>query len=80
MSNPEIVFEDLGNQIQSIMVHHPHLHQRKVHFRNPQRGHVVLEGEVQSWFEKQLAQEALRSVVGITSIDNQLIVQPVCME
>jgi osmotically-inducible protein OsmY len=35
-------------------------------------GAVLLRGTVDSYFEKQMAQEALRSVEGITEILNQL--------
>jgi osmotically-inducible protein OsmY len=33
---------------------------------------VVLSGAVQSYFQKQMAQEALRGVEGVESIDNCL--------
>ena len=62
---------DLECQLANIIVHHPHLHRRKVHFRTD-AGRVIMEGQVNSYFEKQLAQEALRAVQGIDSIDNLL--------
>jgi osmotically-inducible protein OsmY len=61
----------LEQQLSAAMIRHPHLYQRQVFFRADQ-GHVVLQGRVKSFFEKQLAQEALRSIDGISSIDNQL--------
>ena len=61
----------LEQQLSAVIVRHPHLYQRKVFFRSDQ-GHVVLQGRVKSFFEKQMAQEALRSIQGINSIDNQL--------
>lgn len=61
----------LEQQLSAVIVRHPHLYQRKVFFRTDQ-GHVVLQGRVKSFFEKQMAQEALRSIQGINSIDNQL--------
>jgi osmotically-inducible protein OsmY len=35
-------------------------------------GHVVLKGNVRSFFEKQMAQEAIRRVDGVQAIDNLL--------
>ena len=62
---------NLERQLNAVVVRHPHLYQRKLSFRTDQ-GHVTLHGRVRSFFEKQMAQEALRSLDGITSIDNQL--------
>lgn len=68
----DLIFTSLGDQIQEVIIHHPHLRQRKVHFLTGQAGEVTLQGEVDSFFEKQLAQEAVRSVHGVTGITNQL--------
>ncbi len=35
-------------------------------------GHVVLKGHVESFFQKQMAQEAVRRVDGVEGIDNLL--------
>jgi osmotically-inducible protein OsmY len=35
-------------------------------------GHVVLKGSVRSFFEKQMAQEAVRRIDGVQMIDNLL--------
>ena len=35
-------------------------------------GHVVLKGSVRSFFEKQMAQEAVRRIDGVEMIDNLL--------
>ena len=35
-------------------------------------GHVVLKGSVRSFFEKQMAQEAIRRIDGVEMIDNLL--------
>ncbi len=61
----------LVQQIQSAVVHNPHLNHRKMHIKT-KKGRVVLEGTVQTFFEKQMAQEALRKIEGIDSIENQL--------
>lgn len=35
-------------------------------------GRVVLQGSVQSYFQKQMAQEAIRRIPGVEQIDNHL--------
>lgn len=53
------------------MVHNPHLNHRRMHIKTKQ-GRVVIHGTVGSFFEKQMAQEALRGIEGIDSIENHL--------
>ncbi|MEX2114824.1 MAG: BON domain-containing protein [Pirellulales bacterium] len=57
--------------ITSAMAAHPHLKQRKLRFETKQ-GHVVLRGVVNSYYQKQMAQEAVRRVEGVQSIENHL--------
>ena len=61
----------LAEQMSDAVVHNPHLKQRQVHFETD-NGRVIINGSVQSYFEKQMAQEALRQIQGIKSIENQL--------
>ena len=61
----------LANQVISAVVHNPHLNHRRMHIKNDS-GRVTIQGTVQSFFEKQMAQEALRKINGIESIENQL--------
>lgn len=56
----------------NIFVRHPHLSRRNLACRTENR-RLILEGEVNSFFEKQLAQEALRDFDGL-EVDNQLTV------
>jgi osmotically-inducible protein OsmY len=49
----------------------PHLGSRTLRFEN-EEGRIVLKGTVNSYFQKQMAQEALRGVHGIDEIENQL--------
>jgi len=42
-----------------------------MHIQND-AGRLTIQGSVQSFFEKQIAQEALRKIDGVTSIENQL--------
>ncbi len=49
----------------------PHLTGRKLGYE-ADAGTVVLKGIVNSYFQKQMAQEAIRRVDGVELIDNQL--------
>ena len=49
----------------------PHLLGRKLGYE-ADAGIVVLTGKVNSYFQKQMAQEAIRRVDGVEQIDNQL--------
>lgn len=49
----------------------PHLFGRKLGYE-ADAGTVVLKGTVTSYFQKQMAQEAIRRVDGVQLIDNQL--------
>ncbi len=49
----------------------PHLNGRKLRLETSS-GIVVLRGRVNTYFQKQMAQEALRRVDGVQQIDNQL--------
>ncbi|MFN9342710.1 MAG: BON domain-containing protein, partial [Planctomycetota bacterium] len=61
----------LATLASALRVRHPHRHQRRV-FLRADGGHLVLQGRVKSFFEKQMAQEALRTIDGVRTIDNQL--------
>lgn len=49
----------------------PHVPRRNLRIEASE-GRVVLRGIVGSYFQKQMAQEALRQVDGIDAIENQL--------
>ena len=61
----------LDQEIAQAIDANPHLGRRRVKIRTD-LGHVVLQGKVNSFFEKQMAQEALRNIEGIERIDNEL--------
>ena len=65
------VTQPLAIQIQNAVVHNPHLNHRRMHIKTKQ-GRVVINGTVDSFFEKQMAQEALRNIEGIEQIENHL--------
>jgi len=58
-------------QIHSAVVHNPHLNHRAMNIKTKQ-GRVVIQGTVSTFFEKQMAQEALRGIEGIRSVENHL--------
>lgn len=61
----------LDSRISSAIERSPHLKRRNLRFET-QEGRVVLRGVVSSYYQKQMAQEALRRLEGIDRIENQL--------
>jgi osmotically-inducible protein OsmY len=61
----------LETLIRSAIAEHPHLKRRKLRFE-AQQGKVVLRGVVNSYYQKQLAQEAVRRLEGVDAVENQL--------
>ena len=51
----------------------PHLARRNLHFEHCGR-RVTVRGTVESYYQKQLAQETLRRIDGIEEIENRLSV------
>jgi len=69
----QTTFPTLGlpEQLRIAVVQNPHLKQRNVRLE-ANNGRVTIRGQVNSYFEKQMAQEALRKIQGVTDIENQL--------
>jgi osmotically-inducible protein OsmY len=61
----------IDQQVRIAFAHHPHLNRHQLEF-NRTKGRIVLRGNVDSYFQKQLAQEALRNIDGIEEIENEL--------
>lgn len=61
----------LVDRARSALVHNPHLPARSVKLE-AQEGRVILRGVVKSFYQKQMAQESLKGVEGISQIENQL--------
>jgi osmotically-inducible protein OsmY len=61
----------LFDRIHNALSTSPHVPNRQVRVEAAE-GHVVLKGNVTSFFEKQMAQEAIRRVDGVRLIDNLL--------
>ena len=49
----------------------PHLYGRRLHFET-ESGRVTLRGVVRTYFQKQMAQEAIRRIDGVDEIHNEL--------
>ncbi len=61
----------LATRLSDALTANPHLFGRKFDYE-ADAGTVVLTGKVNSYFQKQMAQEAIRRVDGVEQIDNQL--------
>ncbi len=63
----------LDNQVQSALDRQSNVPQRNLRFEASD-GRVALHGTVQSYYQKQMAQEALRRLEGVQLIENNLVV------
>ena len=61
----------LALRIDQAIQTNPYVNGRTLRFETD-GGRVVLHGSVQSYFQKQMAQEAVRRVEGVEQIDNCL--------
>ena len=61
----------LAERVDSAIGASPYLFGRKLRLETD-GGRVVLRGQVNTYFQKQMAQEALRRVDGVTEIENRL--------
>ncbi len=61
----------LCDQVVGILSNSPYISRRHVQVETSE-GNVRLEGTVSSFFQKQMAQEIVRRVDGVESVENQL--------
>jgi osmotically-inducible protein OsmY len=61
----------LDNQVFNALERNPHVSHRTLRFETSE-GRVTLRGVVGTYFQKQMAQEALRHVEGVREIANEL--------
>jgi osmotically-inducible protein OsmY len=61
----------LFEKIHEALVSNPHVPSREVRVETAD-GRVVLKGSVRSFFQKQMAQEAIRRIDGVECIENLL--------
>lgn len=66
----------LEDRVFTALQHSPHVARRNLRFETHD-GRVTLRGVVGSYFQKQMAQEALRYVDGVHEIANELEVSAV---
>lgn len=69
--NPLTFEPALESRVHDALQQSPYLTNRKLRFE-AQQGRVVLRGTVNSYYQKQMAQEALRRLEGVHHIENQL--------
>lgn len=65
----------LDDEVLTALASNPYLSGRKLRFEAEQ-GRVTLRGVVRSYFQKQMAQEAVRRLEGVDEIHNELEVTP----
>ena len=61
----------LFDRIHDALTANPHLPKKQVRVETAD-GRVVLKGSVRSFYQKQMAQEAIRRIDGVERIDNLL--------
>ncbi len=64
----------LQQRVENAIVHNAHLNSCKIHYKTNEAGRLTIQGEATSFFAKQMAQEILRNVEGVHSIENSLTV------
>jgi len=67
---------ELNQRVLAALAANPYLPRRNLRFE-AHEGRVVLHGTVQSFYQKQMAQEMLRGVEGVACVDNRLEVSSV---
>jgi len=63
--------DQFEEKVSSALRQNPHLQTRNLRFEATE-GHVTLRGQVNSWYQKQMAQESLLQLEGISRVENQL--------
>lgn len=68
LMQPHLPLEEL---VTDALARSPHVNERRLYFEAGE-GRVVLRGTVGSYYQKQMAQEALRCLEGLAEIENAL--------
>ncbi|HVX64599.1 MAG TPA: BON domain-containing protein [Pirellulales bacterium] len=61
----------LVERVSSVLEQNPHVPHRNLRFEASE-GQIVLRGIVRSYYQKQMAQEAVGGIDGVQTIENQL--------
>ena len=64
----------LQQRVHNAIVHNVHLNSCNIQCETDATGKLTIEGEANSYFAKQMAQEILRNVEGVSLIENDLTV------
>lgn len=72
MPNMQAPAQALDARIHTAISENPYLARRNLRFETADEGRVILRGAVASYYHKQMAQEALRRLDGVSQIDNLL--------
>jgi osmotically-inducible protein OsmY len=70
-SKEERLADLFEEKVSSALRRNPHLQSRNLRFEASE-GRVTLRGQVNSWYQKQMAQESLLRLEGIDRVENQL--------
>ena len=62
----------LNQRVYSALANNPYIPNREQLDVSAEEGRVVLRGQVGSFFQKQMAQESLKGLQGVSEIDNRL--------
>lgn len=68
---PMIDLPPLDDRVHSALEQNPYVSHRTFRFET-EEGRVTLRGSVGTYFQKQMAQEAIRNVAGVREIANEL--------
>ncbi len=68
---------ELNQRVSTALANNPYIRNRNELDVSADEGRVVLRGTVGSYFQKQMAQESLRGLKGVSEIDNRLEVQAI---
>lgn len=68
---PAATHPPLQERIHTALEASPYISENHIRFE-AEEGHVTLNGQVDSYFKKQMAQEAVRRVDGVAAIQNML--------
>jgi osmotically-inducible protein OsmY len=66
-----LIDSPLQNRVDTALEQNPYVRRRDLRFETHQ-GRVILRGIVNTYFQKQMAQESLRHIEGIDEIENEL--------
>lgn len=64
----------LHQRVEYAIVQNPHLNGCTIQYQADDEGKLTIEGEAETYFAKQMAQEILRNVEGVHLIENELTV------